>query len=102
MKYKVLEISNTDFDIITEDGGLVSVHYNGDNYISDYYQTRLTEIDPDEDLWEQMGEGKIYHKDWNPEANKEEMILDALKWLVVSKEPINWEIDNNLFNKILN
>jgi hypothetical protein len=102
MKYRILEISNTDFDIITQDGGFASIHFNGDNYITDYYQTRLTEIDLNDELWEQMAEGKIYHKDWDTASSKEQMINDALNWLVVANTPINWELDNTLFTQILN
>jgi hypothetical protein len=102
MKYRILEYSNTDFDLITEDGGIASIYHNGDNFISNYYQTRLTEIDENEDIWEQLGEGKVYCKDWSQEDNKQSMINDALSWLVASSTPINWEIDNDLFIQILN
>ena len=102
MKYRIIEYSNTDFDLITEDGGVASIYHNGDNFISNYYQTRLTEIDENEDIWEQLGEGKVYCKDWSQEDNKQSMINDALSWLVVSSTPINWEIDNSLFIQILN
>ena len=102
MKYRILEYSNTDFDLITEDGGIASIYHNGDNFISNYYQTRLTEIDENEYIWEQLGEGKVYCKDWSQEDNKQSMINDALSWLVASSTPINWEIDNDLFIQILN
>lgn len=102
MKYRILEYSHTDFNLITEDGGLAFIYHNGDNYITEYYQNRLTEIDENEDIWEQLGEGKVYYKEWSKEYDKQSAINDALNWLVVSSTPINWEIDNSLFIQILN
>lgn len=102
MKYRILEHSDTDFDIITEDGGIASIWQFAGIYKANYYQRRLTEINPDEDVWEQLGEGKVYYKEWYTNPSKHEVISDALRWLVVSSTPINWEIDNSLFIQISN
>ena len=102
MKYRIIKTSDTDFDIITEDGGVASVHYNGEKLCTNYYQSRLTDIDCDDDIWEQLSEGKIYNKDWTEKESNQEIITDALNWLVVTSIPMNWEIDNSLYNQILN
>ena len=102
MKYRIIKTSITDFDIITEDGGVASVHHNGENLCTNYYQSRLTDIDCDDDIWEQLSEGKIYHKDWTKNESNQEIITDALNWLVVTSTPMNWDIDNSLYNQILN
>jgi hypothetical protein len=99
MKYKITNDSNNEFDIITEDGGVASVHYNGSSFITTYYQTRLTEIEG-EDVWEELAEGKSYSKNWDEKTDKSEIINDSLNWLVVPS-PIVWEQDKNLFNHLI-
>ena len=54
MKYKIIKTSITDFDILTEDGGIASVYYNGENLCTNYYQSRLTDIDLDDDIKEEL------------------------------------------------
>jgi len=67
-------------DVILEDGGVVCIRHNGEHVLSDYYQTRI-DVNA-EDIWEQIGEGKMYCKDWEGEdIVTHDMILDALNWL---------------------
>jgi hypothetical protein len=100
MRYRILKQTNEEFDIVTEDGGIASVHHNGSNLITTYYQTRLTEISGD-DIWGEIGEGKTYSKEWEDGAKQSDIILDALNWLVTPM-PIVWDYDNNLFNEFFN
>lgn len=96
MKYKINQINEVDFDIITEDGGVVSVYDNDENLVSLYYQNRITDdMDPDE-IWIQLGEGKSYAKDWPATATKEEIIQDALNWLVLPA-PDEWILDDSIW-----
>jgi hypothetical protein len=97
MKYRVCNSKvDESFDIITEDGGVVSVYHNGDNWVSTYYQYRLTDCVPDDYMWDKLSEYKVYIKDWESESTKEEMIKDALDWLVYPS-PNTWEIDDDLY-----
>ena len=43
MKYRINEINEMEFDVIVEDGGVVSVYHNDENQVSMYYQNRMTE-----------------------------------------------------------
>jgi cell division protein YceG involved in septum cleavage len=77
---------------------VVSVYHNDENQVSTYYQDRLTEdMSPDE-IWETLGEGKAYIKDWPEGTTREEIIKDALNWLVLP-EPESWELDETIWSK---
>lgn len=83
VKYLVYRYDNypmSEIDIRTEDGGIVSIHYNGDNYVTSYYQNRSKDESPN---WEELGEGKMYVKDWDSNISDltVEMVEDALHWL---------------------
>jgi hypothetical protein len=100
MKYRVSNSKvDESFDIITENGGVVSVHHNGENWVSTYYQNRLTDCTHDDYVWDKLSENKVYLQDWEGEPTKAEMIQDALDWLVFPK-PDKWEIDNRIFKEI--
>lgn len=59
-------------DIIMEDGG-VATAYNPDNYYrSNYYQNRLNSETTFEDMWDELGEGNMYCKDWDGEIGEGE------------------------------
>ena len=97
MRYRVIDSKvDESFDIITENGGVVSIHHNGENWVSSYYQSKLTECKSDDYIWDILSDSKIYVYDWESEPTKEDIIKDALDWLVFPK-PESWEIDNDLF-----
>ena len=97
MKYRII-YSKVDesFDIITEKGGVASFHYNGDNFVTSYFQKGLNECNPDNYLWDELSQGKVYFKDWEAEPTEEEAIEDALNWLVFP-QPDEWEQDDSLY-----
>ena len=100
MKYRINNINEMEFDVIVEDGGVVSVYHNDDNQISTYYQDRLTEdMDPDE-IWENLGSGKAYCKEWPDGTTREEIIQDALEWLVIPA-PEEWVLDDTIWNQFV-
>lgn len=102
MKYRIHDsYQDGSLDIITEDGGIASVYHNGDNMVTNYYQTRLTEINKDEYIWDELSNSKVYCHDWDGEPTKEQLITDALDWLVYPR-PKNWELDNTIFIDIFN
>lgn len=97
MKYRILDSRiDKEYDIITEDGGVVSVYHNGENWISTYYQSRLTDFPSEEYIWDALSDSKTYVFTWEIEPTKEEVIKDALEWLVFPRPDV-WEIDNDLF-----
>lgn len=99
MKYRIIRNIDDEFDVITEDGGVASVHHNGFHLITTYYQTRLTDISG-ENVWDELSDGEIHLKDWEEGASEQEIIKDALDWLV-APSPETWEIDETLFVNLI-
>jgi hypothetical protein len=99
MKYRINEINEMEFDVISEDGGVVSIYHNDENQVSMYYQDRITEdMDPDE-IWETLAEGKAYLKDWPEGTHRDTIILDALDWLVFPTPVEGWSVDDTIWKK---
>lgn len=97
MKYRLINSEvDESFDIITENGGVVSHHHNGVNWVSTYYQCKLIDFSSEEYVWDKLSEEKVYLTDWEVEPSKDEMIKYSLEWLVYPT-PDNWEIDDELF-----
>jgi len=83
----VLVLTNNqddDVSIIVEDGGYATFHNNGEGMLATYHQSRLVN---QEDIYAETDEGKQYNRDnvdvWTVTP---EMIIEALKWLVVGYE----------------
>jgi hypothetical protein len=84
-------------DVVTEDGGIATIYHNEENMVTMYYQDRLTTISSKEDIWEQLSYSKAYTKDWDASMELEDIIKNALEWLVFPS-PQSWEIDNSIFS----
>lgn len=97
MNYRVIKTPiDGSIDIITSDGGVASFYHNGDNYATTYYQRRLTDCDPNNYVWDELSNGKIYFKDWEEEdPSDSEVVNDALNWLCPFDDI--GEIDDTLF-----
>ncbi len=90
MKYRITK-NDEEVTVITEDGSIASIRYadeldEGDNRtaVTDYYQSRFTQedIDSDDSIWEILGEGKMYYKDWyETDFDNPKLVQDALEWL---------------------
>ena len=81
MKYAVGFLNKeTDATVILEDGGIATVHHNGEHIVSTYYQDRIERYD--QDNLDGISEGKTSYKDWqDKQVVDEEVIQDALEWL---------------------
>ncbi len=102
--------------VIMEDGGVASTYDSGSDMNDDsgirteYYQERITSDMTIDNVWELLGEGKMYSKDWKDDQEenptKEELIEDMIGWLYVATEDCEfvrndmseWNEEN--FNKI--
>lgn len=83
--YAIHEITPNDITILTQDGGIATIHKveDEDRYLTTYYQNRC-DATFDDEMWDALSEGKVYHKDWyNKKEIDEDMIIDALEWLNV-------------------
>jgi hypothetical protein len=101
MKYKIYHRTDNSYDIITEDGGVAAFYHNDENYVTHYYQGRLTDCNPEGSLWDELSQSKVYIKDWedSDEPPKEEVIKDALEWLVFPAPAEGWELDQDIWNE---
>ena len=86
MEAKVIFHGNNEATVMMSDGGVAYFYHNGDYMLTEYYQDRFipeeTPLEEGQTMWDVLGEGKMYIKDW--EAKQEiddEMIQDAVDWL---------------------
>jgi hypothetical protein len=96
VKYLVIWLNTShrkdDVDVIDEYGGVTSIHFNDEHYVSSYYQNRIDkqflEKGSDLTIWEDLAQGKMYIKDWKGDTDDatEEMIHDAMNWLNPAEE----------------
>lgn len=89
----VFILEDNEVDIIMSDGGHASIHHNGEHMLTTYYQSRLDlSIDNVDDMLTDLSNGKAYHNDWEGEDElSDEMIKDAIDWLVVGNDIESWE-----------
>ena len=74
------ENGTTEAIIRLADGGIATCFHNGSHMVTEYYQSRTFDKDPD---FDKLAEGKKYIKDWeNKHFIDSEIIKDALNWLV--------------------
>lgn len=99
MRYRVI-ISSVDesFDIITENGGVAYFHYADNNFVTKYFERSLRDCTNSNYVWDELSEGKAYTKDWEGAPTFNEVVKDALGWLVFP-EPETWEHDENLWTE---
>jgi len=98
MKYRVIQSQvDESLDIITEDGGVASLHHNGDHYITTYYQRNLNDCDLNNYIWDELSEDKTYMTDWDGDPTTSEVITDALNWLAPHVPADEWVSDNSIW-----
>ena len=78
---KQVNEDRTEAIIFVEDGGIVTIHHNGDFLLSEMYQDRVEYYDENE-MWETLAEGKMHIKSWRKKQEVDlEIIEHAIKWL---------------------
>lgn len=102
MKFRINTINANEFDVITEDGGIASISFIDDEYQTMYYQSRIKDDSTDvhSSVWDDLSEGKAYIKEWEGKPTHDEMIKDALEWLVIP-HPEKWEQDDTIFSNVV-
>jgi hypothetical protein len=104
MKYRVIRSTvDESFDVITEDGGASYHYHNGEHWVSNYYEGRLiNRKSSDLDWWIELQDEGMYVHDWDVDMdNMHTIVVAALEWLAFP-HPDKWELDNSIFNNILN
>lgn len=79
--------------VIMEDGGVATAYNPDDYYRSNYYQDRMTSETTLDNLWDELGEGKMYWNDWNGEEGKGVLIdkpLTKENLDIIVDDMINW------------
>lgn len=73
-------LTQDDCLILLENGGIASGHYNGDYFLLEMYQERLTK--PVNSIWEEVEDFKMYVKEFPlDESLTDEILGYALNWL---------------------
>ena len=101
MKYRVIKDSE-EITVILEDGGIACIREayeldegDGRQSTTDYYQNRFDDETLESgELWETIGEGKMYYNDWTTPYDDPKHIWDALNWLCVGCE---FELDESIW-----
>jgi hypothetical protein len=100
MKYAIYKHSENEVDIILEDGGVATVHHNGEHLLTTYYQDRVHAID--DEMWDVLADGNTYTKDWNDKQVVDaEVIDDAIDWLcpfTSNVEEVSYESIKEIIN----
>lgn len=106
MKYKLLNTAIDEITVILEDGGVACIRGveeldegDGRQSTTDYYAVNLTDKFADmENVWDELGEGKMYYNDWITPYDDPAHIQEALRWLCVGEE--NFTIDDTIWANI--
>lgn len=90
-EYRLIEDSE-EITVLVDDGGVACIRDTDDNgegrkSTTDYYQDRITQEMLDEELnvWEEVGEGKMYWNDWKTDKDDPAHVQEALEWLVAGE-----------------
>jgi len=103
MKYRINQSSvDESFDLITEDGSVAVFYHNTENYVTNYYERKLSECNPASHVWDELSQGKIYIIDWEGDPKVSEVIKDALDLLVCPPPAEGWEQDNTIWDEFFN
>jgi hypothetical protein len=101
MNYAVEILNNDEVNVLTEDGGVVSLYRNEDDghWVTIYYQDRPSLFD--KYMWYELEGGKQYIKDWERDSLYPSMIMDALEWLCPMAESFN-KVDSYTLHRLYN
>jgi hypothetical protein len=102
MKFKVIKSKvDESFDVFTEDGGASYHYHNGNNWVSNYYVGRLTNLTGREDeWWIELQDAGMHVHDWDEDTDEDEIVRAALDWLVFPA-PAIWVQDDKLFKHLI-
>jgi hypothetical protein len=83
-----VQIDKDETIVIASDGGVATIlHADPSSVCTTYYQTRVERLAHDvkisDEEWEELAEGKAYHKDWDATSLNLDMIKDAICWLMM-------------------
>jgi hypothetical protein len=73
--------------IVLEDGSVATFHHNGKFMITEHYQGRVTS--KTEDLWDELGEGKMYVQEWHDYQSFNSRMLNSMViWLTGARDAL--------------
>lgn len=79
MKFLLIETEDG-YDILSKDGGVATLHHNGEHIVATLYHNRISRYD--NSIWEQLSEGKVSIKDYvGKDDYTYRMIEDCCEWL---------------------
>lgn len=99
LSYRLITDSAEDceYTIIVNDGGIAATHADGEGIIMTYYQNRINDaIDP-EDVWDVLNEGNVFISRLPLETSLDDLIDNALAWLVMFADRDDFERDDTIW-----
>lgn len=89
----ILNRGHEDNDLFAPDGGVAVIRFNGEMMLTDYYEDRIKSTWDQEDIWENLAEGKMFCKEWPGKYElTAEMLDDAVEWLGFNPKEVIFEI----------
>jgi len=91
--------SNGSVHVIVEDGGVATAYKPDNYYVTEYYGSRITPKTSFVNLWNELGEGKLYNMDWDGSDDDhplkkdkvdDEVIMDMVHWLYTCTEEVEF------------
>jgi hypothetical protein len=107
VNYYTFNLDSDEIVVIMEDGGVASNVCEDNIMRSEYYQDRMTKDVELDNLWDVLGEGKMYCHDWEDKnPTKKELIDDMIGWLYVATKECEFvqndmgELNEESFSKV--
>lgn len=97
MKYRVI-YDGEEYTVLLEDGGVACFRYYDGKAACEYYQERITTETNSGQVWENLGEGKMYYDEFPEDVNPSKLLRHCRDWLCPGGE--DWEYDEDLFINI--
>lgn len=100
MKYRInkYDALGFEYDILTEDGGLVNVCSDLGATVSTYYQNRIQAGQSGSENLLHLQGGKAFIKEWDYASTFDDILNDALGWLVMGN--VVWERDDSIWQDV--
>jgi hypothetical protein len=103
MRYASRNTSDEDMEIITEDGGVATVHWNGHHFITTYFHRKASKFTFDDTMFEELNGHYVSDKDWfGTDKLRNYMALDAARWLCFTSDRLDRVDFDELVNKYNN
>jgi hypothetical protein len=101
-KYRILteSVSDREYIILVDDGGVAASHSDGDKVILTYYQNRISNDTNPDDVWDELNTGDQYTKEFSMDVTLNELVESSLQWLVMFADVDDFERDDSIWTNV--